>query len=115
MRSTRVPSLATRWTSRVLTLGLLLALSQGAVASHEAGGDFDRDGVPDSEDWCLGTAPGVPVDAHGCPVAAIGSWRDTELCEVGPGGPHRAGMDVDVDGVPDSDDWCSDPGRLGHP
>jgi OOP family OmpA-OmpF porin len=44
--------------------------------------DADGDGVPDSTDRCPGTAPGVAVDAQGCP------------------------LDGDGDGVADADDRC---------
>ena len=30
--------------------------------------DSDGDGVPDSSDACPGTAPGITVDANGCPI-----------------------------------------------
>lgn len=42
--------------------------------------DSDEDGVPDKDDNCLGTAKGLTVDAHGCP------------------------LDADQDGIPDSRD-----------
>lgn len=50
--------------------------------------DTDGDGVPDFEDKCPGTKPGVTVNAEGCPVAKPG--------------------DSDGDGVPNAKDKCPD-------
>ena len=42
-------------------------------------GDSDGDGVPDENDACPNTAPGDPVDAHGCSVSQLvpcdGDWN----------------------------------------
>lgn len=48
--------------------------------------DEDDDGVADSADRCLGTAPGVTVDSYGCEMV----------------------VDTDGDGVPDDRDQCSE-------
>lgn len=63
--------------------------------------DADGDGVADDADGCLGTVPGVPVDARGCP---LDSDRDTvhDGLDRCPGTP--SGMKVDDAGCPiDSD------------
>lgn len=51
--------------------------------------DSDDDGVDDTRDQCPGTAAGVEVDEHGCPM-------------------QQARTDADGDGVTDGDDVCPD-------
>lgn len=45
--------------------------------------DMDGDGVPDFRDLCMGTPPGVEVDAQGCPLDddkdLVGNYKDQEL------------------------------------
>jgi hypothetical protein len=45
--------------------------------------DEDADGIPDSDDWCYGTAKGAPVDKHGCVADAdadgIPDYLDKEI------------------------------------
>jgi len=40
--------------------------SVGVPGERQAGVDDDVDGVPDSEDWCMGTPAGTRVGANGC-------------------------------------------------
>ena len=40
----------------------------GTLSNGPSDPDSDNDGVPDSSDQCPNTAPGVQVDANGCPV-----------------------------------------------
>ena len=95
---------------RFLLIGasaLFLAWAANANAEHhKAGTDADLDGVPDSEDWCLGTPRGERVGPDGCASFEIGNWSDAAVCDAGMDGAHPAGADHDRDGVPDSEDWC---------
>lgn len=63
------------------------------VAALTQAADRDGDGVPDTQDRCPDTPPGVPVDTSGCP------------------------LDSDGDGVPDYRDDCPDtpPGTVVDP
>ena len=89
--------------------GFMLAWAAGAHSGQRlAGADSDLDGVPDSEDWCLGTARGERTGPDGCGAAEIGNWSDTSPCALDDDGSHPAGLDRDGDGVPDSEDWCPD-------
>lgn len=89
--------------------GFLLAWVAGAHSGQRlAGVDSDLDGVPDSEDWCLGTARGERTGPDGCGAAEIGNWSDTSPCASDDDGSHAAGLDGDRDGMPDSEDWCPD-------
>lgn len=54
--------------------------------------DTDRDGIPDTRDFCL-NRPGAAVDARGCPLEAEAPAPDAE-------------PDADLDGVPDARDGC---------
>lgn len=62
--------------------------------------DLDGDGVPDFRDRCLGTPPGVAVDANGCPLDgdsdAVPDHQDRELNSL-------PGAYVDAHGVTLSD------------
>jgi OmpA-OmpF porin, OOP family len=60
--------------SWILVLSLGVGSAAYAAGGHHAGVDADRDGVPDSEDWCLGTPPGVRVGPDGCAPGEIGDW-----------------------------------------
>jgi len=53
-----VPAAATSFTARVCSVGV--------PGERQAGLDDDVDGVPDSEDWCVGTPAGTRVGANGC-------------------------------------------------
>lgn len=51
--------------------------------------DEDRDGVPDSRDRCLGTAPGKAVDANGCEPDSDGDGvpdSRPDICQATPAG-----------------------------
>jgi len=81
--------------------------------------DADGDGVPDAQDDCAGTLPGVGVDENGCeidqdgdgvadadddcPTTPPGINVDARGCPVSQGAP-----DSDNDGVPDDIDQCAD-------
>jgi len=76
--------------------------------------DQDKDGIPDSQDGCLTTAPDVRVDAQGCELdsdadgikdsqdncaeSVVGQKVNAQGCVVP--------LDSDGDGVPDSRDCC---------
>lgn len=63
--------------------------------------DMDGDGVPDFRDLCMGTPPGVEVDAQGCPLDddkdLVGNYKDKEL-------ESPAGSIVDSVGVSYTDE-----------
>ena len=74
--------------------------------------DSDRDGVPDADDLCPNTPPGVIVDETGCPVDSDGDGVPDGL-DACPNTPRGATvdergcpMDSDNDGVPDGIDQC---------
>jgi OOP family OmpA-OmpF porin len=80
--------------------------------------DSDGDGVADSRDDCPNTAPGVKVDAHGCPKDSDGDGvpDSSDKCPKTPKGAavDRDGCptaDADGDGVPDRTDKCPDTPR----
>lgn len=74
--------------------------------------DEDGDGVADRIDLCPGTAPGVPVNASGCPTDSdydgVPDFQDN--CPNTPAGTpvdvHGCPLDKDGDGIPDSYDAC---------
>ena len=74
--------------------------------------DADGDGVRDRDDRCPGTAPGVDVDATGCPLDADrdGVPNASDACPgtgVGVSVDRRGcALDSDRDGVPDHLDGC---------
>src|SRR5689334_25412828 len=43
----------------------------GPHSGHPAGSDQDGDGVPDSQDWCTHTPPGVHVGSNGCGIGEV--------------------------------------------
>lgn len=83
--------------------------------------DSDDDGVPDIDDLCPGTIPGVSVDSDGCPPVVPGDLdRDGDVdgddisdfvsCSSGPAIPHSGTdvcqrADIDNDNDADSDDF----------
>lgn len=86
-----------------LLLALLLGLGLGAAAAaedHRAGRDSDRDAVPDSEDWCLRTAPGARVEPDGCAPGQPATRPTAAFGAVG------SEPDADADGVADAKDRC---------
>ena len=78
--------------------------------------DSDGDGVPDINDKCPGTPPGVPVDEDGCPFPpdsdGDGVPDDRDACPDTPAGvavdDRGCPLDGDGDGVPDYRDKCPD-------
>jgi hypothetical protein len=60
--------------------------------------DTDRDGIPDTRDFCL-NRPGAAVDARGCPLEA-------EEPPPAPDAEPGVEPDADLDGVPDARDGC---------
>lgn len=58
---------------------------KSAALSTGGGGDYDHDGVPDCEDWCI-TIPGPPEN-HGCPpeVDGVPPIRWIELMSLSEG------------------------------
>ena len=76
--------------------------------------DSDGDGVPDINDKCPGTPPGVPVDEDGCEFPpdsdGDGVRDDRDGCPDTPPGAavdeRGCPLDSDGDGVPDYKDKC---------
>ena len=92
-----------------LTGGLTFTL--GGTAEEEVR-DSDRDGVPDGDDLCPNTPPGVIVDETGCPVDSDGDGVPDGV-DACPNTPRGASVDErgcptdsDNDGVPDGQDQC---------
>jgi OOP family OmpA-OmpF porin len=85
------------------------ACSAGRLAgAHPTGQDADRDGVVDSDDWCLQTAAGRKVGPDGCAAGEVDVG-----CAKAPAAPAAkvvpvvmAARDSDRDGVEDDDDKC---------
>jgi OOP family OmpA-OmpF porin len=92
-----------------LTGGLTFTL--GGTAEEDTA-DSDRDGVPDRDDLCPNTPPGVIVDETGCPVDSDGDGvpDGIDACPNTPAGAsvdeRGCPMDSDNDGVPDGQDQC---------
>lgn len=102
----------------------------GLSGDNAAGSDADRDGVPDSEDWCGNSAPGARVGANGCGLGEIAEdcgpralAEKEEKPEVvpavepvrpaampdpspAPAKPAPVDDDLDDDGVENEDDEC---------
>ncbi len=94
-----------------------VALFLGDVSPYPSP-DRDGDGVPDPDDRCPGTPPGVPVDEDGCPFPADsdGVVDADDACPNTPEGvevdERGCPLDRDGDGVPDYLDKCPDtPGK----
>lgn len=84
----------------------------GHRGTHAAGVDADRDGIPDSEDRCLGTEPGGTVGPDGCrlgdqPARCSGKSVTVAATATAP----ARGADADADGVSDGNDRCPDTPR----
>lgn len=78
-----------------------------AAAPGRAGQDTDVDGIPDSEDRCLGTAAGTAAGPDGCATGQIAvSCASTVAAAPVVRAPVPAARDADGDGVLDSDDRC---------
>ena len=72
---------------------------------RHAGVDDDRDGVPDSEDWCATSPAGVRVGPTGCADWEIPVACERELPPIPPPPPPK--VDADHDGVYDNADACA--------
>lgn len=78
--------------------------------------DSDRDGVPNAEDRCPGTARGEPVDPTGCALAkdsdGDGVLDGGDRCPGTPPGQRvdltGCNADIDGDGIPNNIDRCPD-------
>lgn len=78
--------------------------------------DSDRDGVPNAEDRCPGTAPGSDVDPTGCTLPRDsdddGILDGVDRCPSTPTGQRvdltGCNPDLDGDGVPNAVDRCPD-------
>ena len=92
-----------------------IALFLGDVAPYPQP-DRDGDGVPDADDDCPATPPGVPVDERGCPFPpdsdGDGIADPDDACPGTPEGvavdERGCPLDRDGDGVPDYLDKCPD-------
>jgi outer membrane protein OmpA-like peptidoglycan-associated protein len=97
---------------RTWELGVQVGLSMYAGALGER--DSDRDGVPNKEDRCPGTARGEAVDPTGCPLAkdsdGDGVLDGGDKCPGTPSGQRvdltGCNADLDGDGVPNALDRC---------
>ncbi len=74
--------------------------------------DMDKDGVPDAQDQCSGTAMGVQVDSKGCALDSdadgIADYMD-DCPGTGSGsmvGSNGCIADMDKDGIADANDRC---------
>jgi Tol biopolymer transport system component len=77
--------------------------------------DADGDGVPDAEDECPGTAPGVTVDGNGCSRAQVDQDLDG-VCDPGKASSLCSGADACPDTAEDPDgfqdgDGCPEQGE----
>ncbi|MBE2268382.1 MAG: thrombospondin type 3 repeat-containing protein [Anaerolinea sp.] len=100
--------------TRLLLLLLILLLASAATAQQE--GDYDGDGIPDNEDYCI-AEPGT-ADYNGCTAATFPDYdQDTvgdpvDSCPNDQGLPDNSGCpagvvpDYDSDGLTDSLDAC---------
>jgi OOP family OmpA-OmpF porin len=114
-RGAKVP----RWESprkAAERLAVPVVVDTPPVEEVEAAPDSDSDGVPDDQDPCPDTMPGIEVDTTGCPRDAD---RDGVYDGLGmdkcPGTPEGAEVDIhgcpidsDGDGVYDGLDQCPD-------
>jgi OOP family OmpA-OmpF porin len=85
----------------------------GVPGERQAGVDADRDGVPDSDDWCPDSQAGTRVGSDGC-----AAWEVPARCErkpvlppvaaPAPAAPAAPPVDSDGDGVFDPADRCID-------
>jgi OmpA-OmpF porin, OOP family len=102
-RDTRLKS---EYRAHDIGLGLRFAFGEGGAT------DSDGDGVPDRDDKCPNTPPGVQVDARGCPLDSDGDGVPDHLdqCPNTPAGvqvdARGCPLDSDGDGVPDYLDKC---------
>ncbi len=87
----------------------------GTIDEIETDNDSDRDGVPDHNDWCAGTPPGVRVGADGCPAEDCNNNFTDDGLDIsagyssdcnGNGIPDECEADTDADGVINACDNC---------
>jgi OOP family OmpA-OmpF porin len=78
----------------------------GLPGERQAGLDDDRDGVPDSDDWCPGTQAGAPVGSDGCADADVPARCEPSPPPPPPPPPPMEFVDEDGDGVADPADRC---------
>lgn len=83
-----------------------LACSAGLAGDHPAGRDNDRDGVPDSEDWCTGGSAGARVGVDGCADGEM-AGRCPVIASAATKPLAPVAMDSDGDGVLDAKDRCA--------
>ena len=93
----------THWTAQVCSAGL--------TGDHSAGRDNDADGVPDSEDWCIGSSRNTSVGSNGCATGEIAvncaKAVAPKIAAATPAAPSApSARDADSDGVQDGDDQC---------
>ncbi|MGH8442516.1 MAG: OmpA family protein [Nevskiaceae bacterium] len=84
-----------------------------AQGERNAGIDEDRDGIPDSDDWCAQSAPGARVAPNGCADWEVPVDCVPEPVIPPPPAPKVDARDSDGDGVDDSVDQC--PGNFRAP
>ena len=91
---------------------LSLGFSYAFFSSVDTDTDRDADGVPDINDKCIGTPPGVRVTADGCPLDSDGDGIADYLdrCPETPKGVfadlNGCPVDTDSDGIADYLDKC---------
>lgn len=111
--------------------GGLTVCGMGLPGDHPTGVDRDLDSVPDSDDWCPDTRPGLRVGANGCAAYEVPVRCEPAVAAVPPPPPAPAAngepsrmkqalavaaltspapldpkADSDGDGVPDRADLC---------
>ncbi|GAB4286735.1 MAG: OmpA family protein [Ignavibacteriaceae bacterium] len=91
---------------------LFYSIGAGLSYSFFTETDSDGDGIMDSEDICMDTPKGIPVDKSGCPLDSDKDGIYDYLDEC-PGTPDEVSVDSkgcpsdsDKDGVPDYEDIC---------
>jgi OOP family OmpA-OmpF porin len=114
-RGAKVP----RWESRrraVEPIAAPVVVDAPPAEAVEPAPDSDDDGVPDDQDRCPDTMPGLEVDATGCPRDedrdGVYDGLGMDKCPGTPEGAvvdiHGCPIDTDGDGVYDGLDRCPD-------
>ena len=75
-----------------------------SLSMSSDGADSDGDGVPDSDDLCPGTPPGVPVAGNGCPDGDADGDGVLDADDLCPGTPPGDPVDATGCSIPDPDD-----------